>query len=65
MQDFAPKVFRNIREMYGVHSNDYKSSWTLPDDMLVAKEGAGRSGSLFLRSADNRYMLKTIPHDEV
>eukprot|EP01134_Creolimax_fragrantissima_P007821 CFRG7821T1 len=64
-KDFAPKVFRNIREMYGIHTKDYTKSWTLPDNKLTAEEGAGRSGSLFLISSDNKYMLKTIPHDEV
>eukprot|EP00123_Amoebidium_parasiticum_P013297 comp21883_c0_seq1/m.31324 comp21883_c0_seq1/g.31324 ORF comp21883_c0_seq1/g.31324 comp21883_c0_seq1/m.31324 type:complete len:627 (-) comp21883_c0_seq1:472-2352(-) len=65
IKDYAPKVFRNIREMYDIHTKDYQVSWTLPEEKLVAKEGAGRSGSLFLLSDDNRYMLKTIPHDEV
>eukprot|EP00123_Amoebidium_parasiticum_P008624 comp18922_c0_seq1/m.21111 comp18922_c0_seq1/g.21111 ORF comp18922_c0_seq1/g.21111 comp18922_c0_seq1/m.21111 type:complete len:624 (-) comp18922_c0_seq1:225-2096(-) len=65
VKDFAPKVFCNIRELYDIHTHDYVESWTLPDDKLVAKEGAGRSGSLFLRSNDNKFILKTIPHDEV
>ncbi|KNC74372.1 hypothetical protein SARC_13078 [Sphaeroforma arctica JP610] len=64
-QDYSPKVFRNIREMYGIHTDEYITSWTLPDEKLVAEEGAGRSGSLFLISSDNKYMLKTIPADEV
>eukprot|EP00124_Ichthyophonus_hoferi_P001138 Ihof_evm6s53 gene=Ihof_evmTU6s53 len=65
VKDYAPNVFLNIREIYGIHTKDYHVSWTLPEDKLVAKEGAGRSGSLFLMSDDKKYMLKTVPHDEI
>jgi hypothetical protein len=37
VQDFAPKVFRNIREFFGIHTTDYLESWTLPDDKLQLK----------------------------
>eukprot|EP00123_Amoebidium_parasiticum_P011231 comp20595_c1_seq1/m.26535 comp20595_c1_seq1/g.26535 ORF comp20595_c1_seq1/g.26535 comp20595_c1_seq1/m.26535 type:complete len:643 (-) comp20595_c1_seq1:169-2097(-) len=65
VKEYSPKVFLNMRELYGIHTADYCKSWTLPDEKLVAKEGAGRSGSLFLMSDDKKYMLKTIPQTEV
>eukprot|EP01134_Creolimax_fragrantissima_P003926 CFRG3926T1 len=64
-KDYCAKVFRNIREIYDVNHEQFIKSWVLEPSKLIAKEGAGRSGSLFLRSNDHQYMMKTIPADEV
>ena len=37
----------------------------MPEDKLSLAEGAGRSGSLFAKSNDDNFLLKTIPYDEV
>lgn len=63
--DYAPKVFSNIRALYNIGEDEYIKSWKLSKEMLDLKEGAGRSGSLFLQSVDKKYMLKTIPYDEL
>ena len=48
---FAPHVFRSIQAMDGIEAEQYAQEWNLPEDKLVLDLGAGRSGSLFLRSA--------------
>eukprot|EP00124_Ichthyophonus_hoferi_P000916 Ihof_evm1s40 gene=Ihof_evmTU1s40 len=65
VEDYTPKVFSHIRSLYGISSASFTESWTIPEDKLTAKEGAGRSGSLFLKSADGKFLMKTIPKDEV
>jgi len=65
VKDFAPLVFLKIREMCRITTDQYIKSWTIPIEKLQMSHGAGRSGSLFLKSEDKRFLLKTIPHDEL
>lgn len=65
MKEFLPKVHAKIRELCGVDGALYAEAWDLPPDQLQLTTGAGRSGSLFAHSVDKRYILKTIPLDEV
>eukprot|EP00667_Euglena_gracilis_P002651 EG_transcript_2655 len=65
MKEFLPKVHAKIREMCGVEAEAYADAWDLPAEKLTLSFGAGRSGSLFAHSNDGRYILKTIPYDEV
>eukprot|EP00669_Euglena_mutabilis_P014596 TRINITY_DN9741_c0_g1_i1.p1 TRINITY_DN9741_c0_g1~~TRINITY_DN9741_c0_g1_i1.p1 ORF type:complete len:354 (+),score=91.14 TRINITY_DN9741_c0_g1_i1:42-1064(+) len=58
-------AFCNIRLMDGINAAEWQREWDLPEDKLVLATGAGKSGSLFLRSNTNRFILKTIPHGEV
>lgn len=64
MKEFLPKVHATIRSLCGVDGTAYAAAWDLPEEKLTLTLGAGRSGSLFARSNDDRFLLKTIPHDE-
>ena len=72
--DFAPRVFHAIRCMYHITPTDYLKSIG-PENLLGSLIGGnitslkeqfstGKSGSFFYYTADSRYMLKTIHHDE-
>lgn len=66
MTDYAPRIFHHIRAKCNVSTNDYLKAWTYSKDCLPSPNlGAGRSGSLFLCSADCRFIFKTIPEHEV
>lgn len=72
--DFSPRVFHQIRTMYGITSNDYLKSIgpeniigsMIMGDISTVKEqcSTGKSGSFFYYSPDNKYMIKTISHNE-
>ena len=61
--DYSPLPFINIRNMFGVSKVEYQSS--LCDRPLVGSDGgAGASGSVFFLSADNKYIIKSLPKSE-
>eukprot|EP00906_Rhabdomonas_costata_P024981 RCo035804 len=59
--DFFPSMCRHLRQLNGIEDADYIDSWTLPPEMVQPTTGAGRSKSLFQKSRDGRFLLKTIP----
>lgn len=67
MKDYFPACFRAIRQSSGITTENYVQSWSYESFSAIpeCKTGAGRSGSLFMLSADKRFMLKTLPHHEV
>eukprot|EP01012_Entosiphon_sulcatum_P028969 TRINITY_DN35174_c0_g1_i1.p1 TRINITY_DN35174_c0_g1~~TRINITY_DN35174_c0_g1_i1.p1 ORF type:complete len:496 (-),score=61.59 TRINITY_DN35174_c0_g1_i1:153-1460(-) len=65
MKDYASLCFARLRQMHGITADDYVQSWQIPLHKLKPQLGAGRSGSLFLRSNDQKYIFKTIPHAEL
>jgi hypothetical protein len=53
--------------MFGIESEDYMASLA-PSQLLGSLEevvSTGRSGSYIYRSSDKKYLLKTIPTEEV
>lgn len=72
--DFAPRMFHLIRQFYGIDSSKYLQSIgpeTLFGSLNMGKItslkslcSSGKSGSLFYYTADGKFMLKTISHDE-
>eukprot|EP00906_Rhabdomonas_costata_P018301 RCo026720 len=62
--DYFPTMCRHLRQLHGIEDAEYIDSWTLPPEMVQPTTGAGRSGSLFQKSRDGRFILKTIPVDE-
>ncbi|RKO84172.1 hypothetical protein BDK51DRAFT_46799, partial [Blyttiomyces helicus] len=56
-KDYAPWVFRYLREAFHVDSNEY---------LYVLSElgSPGKSGSFFYYSSDYRFIIKTIHHSE-
>ena len=61
--DYAPEVFRDLRDHHGIDSADYLISLT-GDYVLSEIVSPGKSGSFFYFSHDTKYMLKTITSSE-
>ena len=72
--DYAPMVFRKLREVWGIPAEEYMSSIgpqqilrnILLGSLTTLSElySEGKSGSFFYYSADGKYMVKTISHTE-
>ncbi|KAI7900868.1 uncharacterized protein BX663DRAFT_438342 [Cokeromyces recurvatus] len=62
-KDYAPWVFRHLREKFHVDSSDYMMSLT--SKYILSEIGSpGKSGSFFYYSRDYRFIIKTIHHSE-
>ena len=61
--DYAPKVFESLRSLFGVSEGSYRIS-ICEAALKGSGAGAGASGSLFFTSADNRYIIKSLPKAE-
>ena len=62
-KDYAPWVFRHLRELFKLDPADYLMSLT--SKYLVSELGSpGKSGSFFYFSRDYKYIIKTIHHSE-
>jgi len=61
-KDFAPKVFYQIRDYFGVNDEDYLKSFEM--DNLKAIKGEGKSGAFFIFTKDNQFILKTASQEE-
>ena len=70
--DFAPYVFNTIRMMYGINSESYVQSLGIENISTLARKystmnqqsSAGKSGSFFFYTSDQKYMVKTISKSE-
>ncbi|KAI8892482.1 hypothetical protein BC833DRAFT_532808 [Globomyces pollinis-pini] len=62
-KDYAPWVFRMVREYFHVDSNEYLLSLT-GKYVLSELASSGKSGSFFYYSRDYRFIIKTIHHSE-
>lgn len=68
--DYAPMVFRKIRELFGINSEEYLQSIgpeQLVGNMVLGNLASlselcseGKSGAFFYYSADGKYLIKTI-----
>ncbi|XP_047094344.1 phosphatidylinositol 4-phosphate 5-kinase 9-like [Lolium rigidum] len=63
-KDYCPMVFRNLREMFKIDTADYMMS-ICGSDALRELSSPGKSGSIFLLSQDDRFMIKTLRKSEV
>ena len=62
-KDYAPLVFRKLRQYFRVDVNDYLHSLT--GKYVLSERGSpGKSGSFFYFSHDYRFIIKTIHHVE-
>lgn len=62
-KDYAPWVFRHLREQFKLDPADYLVSLT--SKYIVSELGSpGKSGSFFYFSRDFRFIIKTIHHSE-
>lgn len=62
-KDYAPLVFRKVRELLHVDQSEYLSSLT-GKYLLSEMASCGKSGSFFYYSRDYRFIIKTINHSE-
>ncbi|KAG0288597.1 Phosphatidylinositol-4-phosphate 5-kinase [Dissophora globulifera] len=62
-KDYAPWVFRHLREDFHIDASDYLVSLT--SKYILSELGSpGKSGSFFYFSQDYRFIIKTIHHAE-
>ena len=61
-KDFAPKVFQQIRQHWGVDNAELLLSFGY--DNLDAIRGEGKSGAFFIFTRDKRFILKTATGPE-
>ncbi|CAO3651828.1 unnamed protein product [Mucor hiemalis] len=62
-KDYAPWVFRYLREKFHIDAADYMMSLT--NKYILSELGSpGKSGSFFYYSRDYRFIIKTIHHTE-
>ena len=72
--DYAPKIFFNLRNIYGISNEDYLKSLgpeNFLGNLIITKNkslkelcSSGKSGSFFYFSYDSKYLLKTISEGE-
>lgn len=65
--DHSPLIFHRIRTLAEVTPEEYLEAWLdtpLDDSKLFRKAASGKSGSLFLFSANKRFIIKTLPAKE-
>ncbi|KAG9394771.1 Phosphatidylinositol-4-phosphate 5-Kinase [Carpediemonas membranifera] len=62
-KDYAPKVFRALRNRFGVDAADYMLS-ICGESSLLGLPSPGKSGSAFFSSHDHTYMIKTMTKSE-
>lgn len=61
-KDFAPKVFQQIRQFWGIDNSELLHSFGY--DNLDAIRGEGKSGAFFIFTRDKRFILKTATGPE-
>ncbi|TKX18964.1 phosphatidylinositol-4-phosphate 5-kinase-like protein 2 [Elsinoe australis] len=62
-KDYAPWVFRHLRELFHIDPATYLMSLT--DKYILSELGSpGKSGSFFYFSRDYKYIIKTVHHHE-
>ncbi len=71
--DFAPYIFKSIRNLFGIPSKDYLESIGLKNfanaffdklELMLSENSSGKSGSFFFHTFDQKYMIKTISNPE-
>ena len=72
--DYAPKIFYNLRNLYGISNDDYLKSLGPENflcNLIITKNkslkeicSSGKSGSFFYYTYDSKYLMKTIPESE-
>lgn len=63
--EYAPEVFRYLRQLEGVTETQFGDEWTLPPEKLGMELGEGRSMAMFMKSKSMSFMCKTISDVEV
>ena len=62
--EYAPKIFAYLRNLEGININEMISSFLPKNNTKGISESQGKSGSFFIATDDNQYMIKTLRVDE-
>ncbi|KAG2429639.1 hypothetical protein HXX76_010869 [Chlamydomonas incerta] len=63
-KDYSPRVFRNLRNMYGIADAEYMLSLG-GSSALWQLNSPGKSGCMFFLSDDERFLVKTMRKTEI
>jgi len=63
VKEYCPVVFKRLRELFGVEDKSYVNSLCVSQPINMMDKG--RSGARFLRSFDNKYVIKTLTGEDI
>ena len=63
--DYAPKVFAYLRKLEKIDIDKMIESFLPKNNKQGIKESQGKSGSFFISTDNNKYMIKTLKSDEL
>jgi 1-phosphatidylinositol-4-phosphate 5-kinase len=67
IQSYEDQKFDEIQKLDGISPEDLMKSLSMEDNrncVFTAGEGAGKSGSFFFFTQDNRFLIKTLKGKE-
>ena len=62
--EYAPKCFAYLRNLENINIDDMITSFLPKNNKSGIKKSAGKSGSFFISTDDQQYMIKTLKSDE-
>ena len=62
--DYAPKIFAYLRNLENIDIDQMAESFLPKNNKRGISESQGKSGSFFISTDDNQYMIKTLKVDE-
>ncbi len=62
--DYAPKIFAYLRNLENINIDKMAESFLPKNNKRGISESQGKSGSFFISTDDNQYMIKTLKVDE-
>lgn len=62
--DYAPRVFAKLRLLEDLEPEEMSKSFLPKNNTEGIKESQGKSGSFFISTDDNKFMIKTLKADE-
>ena len=63
--DYSPKCFSYLRNLEKIDIDDMIESFLPKNNSQGIKKSQGKSGSFFISTDDNKYMIKTLKSDEL
>jgi len=63
--DYAPKCFHHLRKIEKIDIDEMVESFLPKNNSRRIKESLGKSGSFFISTDDNKYMIKTLKSEEL
>ena len=63
--NYAPKCFAYLRKIEKINIDEMVESFLPKNNKQGIKKSEGKSGSFFISTDDNKYMIKTLKADEV